>query len=229
MNNVSTDGTLNGRYAPVPASKAQVAKYRLLPGDVLFNSTNSPELVGKTTIFHGYREPVVFSNHCLRLRVDRGKLDPAVISRSLVHAPCGTGESSGTLYTMGEPGGSSSTDDLLANCKFPLPPLPEQQRIAAILARADRLRRLRRYALELSEGYLQAVFVEMFGDPVRNPKGWKKGQIARLCAKTIDGPHATPLFVRTHSYACVRSSDIQNGISTGAPQVRERVRVQRQS
>ena len=59
---------------------------------------------------------------------------------------------------------------------IPLPPLPEQQRIAAILERADRLRRLRRYALELSEGYLQAVFVEMFGDPVRNPKGWKIGQ-----------------------------------------------------
>ncbi len=46
---------------------------------------------------------------------------------------------------------------------IPLPPLPEQQRIAGILARADRLRRLRRYALELSEGILQAVFVEMFG------------------------------------------------------------------
>ncbi len=62
------------------------------------------------------------------------------------------------------------------------PPLPEQQRIAAILERADRLRRLRRYALELSEGYLQAVFVEMFGDPVRNPKGWKEGQIAQTDA-----------------------------------------------
>ena len=57
--------------------------------------------------------------------------------------------------------------------KVPLPPLPEQQRIAVILERADGLRRLRRYALELSEGYLQAVFVEMFGDPVRNPKGWR--------------------------------------------------------
>ena len=40
-----------------------------------------------------------------------------------------------------------------------LPSLPEQQRIAAILERADRLRRLGRYALALSEGYLQAVFV----------------------------------------------------------------------
>lgn len=61
----------------------------------------------------------------------------------------------------------------IARIEIELPPLPEQQRIAAILARADRLRRLRRYALELSEGYLQAVFVEMFGDPVRNPKGWE--------------------------------------------------------
>jgi len=49
--------------------------------------------------------------------------------------------------------------------------LPEQQRIAAILERADRLRRLRRYALELSEGYLQAVFVEMFGIRCRIRRG----------------------------------------------------------
>jgi type I restriction enzyme S subunit len=44
------------------------------------------------------------------------------------------------------------------------PPLPEQQRIAAILAKADRLRRQRRYALELSAGYLQAVFHSLFKD-----------------------------------------------------------------
>jgi type I restriction enzyme S subunit len=47
---------------------------------------------------------------------------------------------------------------------IPLPPLPEQQRIAAILDKADRLRRLRQYALDLGETYLQSVFLEMFGD-----------------------------------------------------------------
>jgi len=61
----------------------------------------------------------------------------------------------------------------LETIKLPLPPLPEQQRIAAILQKADRLRRLRRYARQLSDGYLQSVFLEMFGDPVTNPKGWK--------------------------------------------------------
>jgi type I restriction enzyme S subunit len=58
---------------------------------------------------------------------------------------------------------------LLAEYKIPLPPLPEQQRIAAILAKADRLRRLRRTARELSDTVLQSVFLEMFGDGNRFP------------------------------------------------------------
>ena len=53
--------------------------------------------------------------------------------------------------------------ELFGDFEIPLPPLPEQQRIAGILSRADRLRRLRRYALEMSESYLQGVFLEMFG------------------------------------------------------------------
>jgi type I restriction enzyme, S subunit len=53
-----------------------------------------------------------------------------------------------------------------------LPCLPEQHRIAAIMLKADRLRRLRRYAQQVSETFLQAVFVRMFGDPKTNPNGW---------------------------------------------------------
>jgi type I restriction enzyme S subunit len=63
--------------------------------------------------------------------------------------------------------------DELEDMRVPLPPLPEQQRIAAILDRADRLRRTRRYAAQLSETFLQAVFVRMFGDPVKNEMGWE--------------------------------------------------------
>jgi type I restriction enzyme S subunit len=62
----------------------------------------------------------------------------------------------------------------LENLRFPFPPLPEQQRIAAILQKADRLRRLRRYARRLSDTYLQSVFLEMFGNPVSNPKKWSQ-------------------------------------------------------
>jgi type I restriction enzyme S subunit len=63
------------------------------------------------------------------------------------------------------------TSELL---EFPvhLPPLPEQRRIAALLDKADRLRRLRRYALEVSETYLQSVFLEMFGDFANDQRTW---------------------------------------------------------
>lgn len=53
------------------------------------------------------------------------------------------------------------------------PPLPEQRRIAELLDRADALRRKRKEALQLTEDLLRSVFLEMFGDPVTNPKGWE--------------------------------------------------------
>ncbi len=72
-----------------------------------------------------------------------------------------------------------SRNDLEA-IQFPLPPLDQQKRIAAILSKADRLRRMRRYARELSDGYLQSVFLEMFDDPVLNPREWKRARVAEL-------------------------------------------------
>jgi type I restriction enzyme S subunit len=54
-----------------------------------------------------------------------------------------------------------------------VPPLPEQKRIADILDKADAIRRKRAQALELTDQFLQSVFLDMFGDPVTNPKGWE--------------------------------------------------------
>ncbi len=63
---------------------------------------------------------------------------------------------------------------ILKECTIPLPELPEQQRLAAILEKADRLRQSRRYAQTLSDTFLQSVFLQMFGDPVTNPMGWNQ-------------------------------------------------------
>jgi type I restriction enzyme S subunit len=70
----------------------------------------------------------------------------------------------------------------LKELSFRYPPLAEQQRIADLLARADRLRRLRRYARQLGDTYLQSVFVEMFGDVGRNTKGWERAFIDDVVA-----------------------------------------------
>ncbi|MCI0528770.1 MAG: restriction endonuclease subunit S, partial [Nitrospira sp.] len=69
----------------------------------------------------------------------------------------------------------------LKNIQLPLPPLDDQKRIAAILSKADRLRRLRHYTRELSDGYLQSVFLEMFGDPVSNPKAFPVARFGEVC------------------------------------------------
>lgn len=60
----------------------------------------------------------------------------------------------------------------LAIVKIDLPPLPEQKRIAAILDKAEAIRRKREKAVELADAFLRSVFLEMFGDPVQNPKSW---------------------------------------------------------
>lgn len=61
---------------------------------------------------------------------------------------------------------------VIANVEIPLPPLAEQRRIAAILDQADELRQKRQQAIEKLDQLLQATFIDMFGDPVSNPKGW---------------------------------------------------------
>ena len=53
-----------------------------------------------------------------------------------------------------------------------LPPLSEQKRIAGILDKADSIRRKRQQAIGLTEQFLRSTFLDMFGDPVTNPKGW---------------------------------------------------------
>ena len=64
--------------------------------------------------------------------------------------------------------------------KVPLPPLPEQRRIAAILDKADELRTKRKAALDKLDALLESIFLDMFGDPVTNPKGWDTKLMSEL-------------------------------------------------
>ena len=178
MNNVTTDGNLDwSSFIRVPATEKEIAKYSLEPGDVLFNATNSPNLVGKTAFFDGHTERVVFSNHFVRLRPDSAQLEARYLARWLTFQ--WQRKTFENLCTQWVNQATVRQEDLLL-LKIPLPPLAEQRRIAALLDRADRLRRTRRFAAKLSETFLQAVFVQMFGDPVGNPKGWQRAKVLDL-------------------------------------------------
>ena len=70
----------------------------------------------------------------------------------------------------------------LKRVKFPLPPLEEQKRIAGILDAADILR-AKRASLAKLDDLLQSTFLDLFGDPVTNPKGWDRVKIGELVTK----------------------------------------------
>jgi type I restriction enzyme S subunit len=73
----------------------------------------------------------------------------------------------------------------LNELEIPLPPLSEQRRIAAVLDKADALLAKRREAIAKLDQLLQSVFLDIFGDPVANAKGW---HVIELGALISDGP-----------------------------------------
>ncbi len=71
----------------------------------------------------------------------------------------------------------------LGELEIPLPPLPQQQKIANILDAADALRQNDKALIAKYDELTQALFLDMFGDPVSNPKGWEKvmlGDISKI-------------------------------------------------
>jgi type I restriction enzyme S subunit len=70
---------------------------------------------------------------------------------------------------------------VVKSLKVWLPSLQEQRRIAAILDQADALRAQRREALAQLDSITQAIFIEMFGDPVSNPMAWAKAPLTEVC------------------------------------------------
>lgn len=66
------------------------------------------------------------------------------------------------------------------NFEIPVPGLDAQIRIAAILDRADSLRRKRQEAIQLANEFLRATFFELLGDPVVNPRGWPERSVSEI-------------------------------------------------
>lgn len=179
MNNVTTEGRLDlSKKRRVPRNR-NLDAYLVEPGDILFNATNSPELVGKSAFFPGQEEPSVFSNHFLRLRPRAERLEGRFLARWLTlqfqrrvfQGMCRQWVNQATV----------GRESLLA-LRIPLPPLAEQRRIAEVLDRTEAVRDKRRTALVQLDTLTQAIFLELFGDPATNPKGWPLMPISEIGA-----------------------------------------------
>ena len=160
-----------------PSRARQIVK----TGDVLV-ATVRPNLNGVAVVSTEFDGATASTGYCV-LRPDQEKLD----SRYLFHWV----RSSAFIKSMIKQATGANypavSDSIIKNDLFPAPPLPEQKRIAAILDKADQLRQKRQQAINLADEFLRSVFLEMFGDPVTNPKGWEIKTFADLGNWTSGG------------------------------------------
>jgi type I restriction enzyme S subunit len=98
----------------------------------------------------------------------------------------------------------------LEEVQIPLPSLAEQCRIASILHQADELRQKRQQAIEKLDQLLQATFIDMFGDPISNPKNWNKCLLEKVTHKITDGTHKTPTYMSS-GIEFLSAKDIKKG------------------
>lgn len=81
----------------------------------------------------------------------------------------------------------------LSRIKIPYPEdIREQQHIAHLLGKVEALITQRKQHLQQLDDMLKSVFLEMFGDPVRNEMGWDIQPLSHICQKITDGTHDTP-------------------------------------
>lgn len=180
MNNVDTRGNMNlEEFLRVPAEQSVVNEYELKPDDVLFNNTNSVELVGKSARFLGFREPVVYSNHFTRLRVKTQQLDAKYLASYLLQQwQLKVFENICNRWI----GQSAVKNDKLLALEIPLPPVNEQTRITAILneqmARVERSRAAAEAQLEAAKALPAADLRAVFSSP--EAQQWSKRPLAEI-------------------------------------------------
>lgn len=86
------------------------------------------------------------------------------------------------------------SDRIILESILPLPSLQEQKRIADILDRAETLRAKRRAVLAQLDELTQSIFVDIFGDPLKNPKEWHQAKLGDVIFSASDGPHVSPTY-----------------------------------
>lgn len=164
----------------VDISDRELEQYRLNDRDLLFNRTNSFELVGRTAIYRG-EEDVVFASYLLRLRVDDKKVLPEYLNFFLNSPQCQE-----TLKTYATRGVSQAniSASRLRHLPVTIPPTSEQTGIATVLGILQDLIRLQRRRLMLLRELKFTTIAKLFrdglrGEPLKNvefgksPESWK--------------------------------------------------------
>ncbi|NCA93655.1 MAG: methyltransferase domain-containing protein [Sphingobacteriia bacterium] len=132
MENISMDGNLElNSVVHVEASKEELEKYTLNDGDFIYNTRNAPNLVGKSTVYHGENGKYLFNNNILRIRF-RKEADPDYINYYL-----NTEEGKQKIKTLvsGTTSVAAIYQKNFATITVPLPSIKVQKEIVAEISK----------------------------------------------------------------------------------------------
>lgn len=103
---------------------------------------------------------------------------------------------------------------LIKSLEVPLPSLSEQKRIADILDKADGIRQKRERVIKLADYFLRTTFLDMFGDPVKNPKRWKTDKIKKGVLAITSGWSATGENTpcKSDEFGVLKISSVTSGV-----------------
>jgi type I restriction enzyme S subunit len=168
MNNVTTDGRLIfDSYLKVPKPD-NLEEWILKKGDLVFNNTNSYDLVGKSTIFFSAPFECTFSNHFTRIRFDKSKVIPELILNHLILLWRKGYFKSVAIRHVGQ---AAVHSKYVEEVTIPLPAVSEQKKIAEILSTVDRKRDLERER----KGRLERIKKGLINDLLTGKKRVKIG------------------------------------------------------
>jgi type I restriction enzyme S subunit len=158
-------------------------RFHIQTGDLLFSWSGTPGT--SFGAFFWNRGKGFLNQHIFRVDVDESKVDKNYLRYAI---------NSKLKFIIDQAHGGVGlkhiTKGKLEATEIPLPPLAEQKRIADILDKADGIRRKRQQAIDLADEFLRATFLDMFGDPVTNPKRWKVSPLIK-CAELINGDRSS--------------------------------------
>ena len=139
--------------------------------------------IGKTAI----TSEDMYTNEAIMAFIGNGKF--AVDTDYLYHLCCGTNWTAGTNKAVM---GLTLNKATLLEKKIPLPDINEQHEIATKLDKIDAIIAERQQQLELIDQAVKSRFIELFGDPKQNPKGYPVKEFDEISVLITDGEHATP-------------------------------------
>jgi type I restriction enzyme, S subunit len=184
--NFTNDGKIN--FSNVVSRKIDnknLEKKKLIPGDIIIEKSGGgpKQPVGRVVFFDREDDSFLCNNFTAILRCNQ-----STFSKYLFYYLFSLHKMGVTLKFQNKTTGiiNLKLDKYLEKIQIPLPPLPEQKRIATILDKADALRQKNKQLLAAYDKLLQSVFLDMFGDPVTNPKRWEKIPFSK-CGRFISG------------------------------------------